>query len=216
MQEETGSPENRSSWRDVVARLAAEVALREGCEIYDIEFIGAGGNRALRIFIDKVDGGGVSIDDCANVSRGLNLMLDVDDVIPGGAYNLEVSSPGLERHLRTPAHFVRAKGSRVQIKTFDSLVNLEATLSDEDKARLGKAKQVEGVLTDVVDDTLVIQAENGGHVVPVRVPVDKVTKASTVFVLEAQGPKHHGQKKKTKLTAWRLRFFLLAMVLGGQ
>lgn len=198
MQEETGSPENRSSWRDVVARLAAEVALREGCEIYDIEFIGAGGNRALRIFIDKVDGGGVSIDDCANVSRGLNLMLDVDDVIPGGAYNLEVSSPGLERHLRTPAHFVRAKGSRVQIKTFDSLVNLDATLSDEDKARLGKAKQVEGVLTEVVDDTLVIQAENGGHVVPVRVPVDKVTKASTVFVLETQGPKHHGQKKKTK------------------
>lgn len=54
MQEETGSPENRSSWRDVVARLAAEVALREGCEIYDIEFIGAGGNRALRILSIKL------------------------------------------------------------------------------------------------------------------------------------------------------------------
>ncbi len=196
MQEETGSPENRGSWRDIVARLAAEVAVREGCEIYDIELVGASGNRALRVFIDKTEGGGVSIDDCANVSRGLNLLLDVDDVIPGGAYNLEVSSPGLERHLRTPAHFVRAKGSRVQIKTFDSLVNLDSSLSEEDQTRLGKAKQVEGLLTEVNNDVLLIQAENGGHLIPVRVPIDKVTKASTVFVLETQAPKHHDRKKK--------------------
>ena len=75
--------ESRDSWREKVERMAREVAEREGCEIYDVELVGGGGSRALRVFIDKADGAGVSIDDCSNVSRGLNLLLDVEDVIPG-------------------------------------------------------------------------------------------------------------------------------------
>src|SRR5262245_53641529 len=68
---------------------AEEVAVREGCRLYDMELR----DRTLRAFIDRTPGG-VSVDDCANVSRGLNLRLDVEDAIPGGRYELEVSSPG--------------------------------------------------------------------------------------------------------------------------
>jgi ribosome maturation factor RimP len=86
--------------------LANDVALREGVKIYDIEFSGGAQGRILRIYIDKE--GGVGVDDCANVSRGLNLLLDVEDPIPGGKYVLEVSSPGLDRVLKKNWHFEQA------------------------------------------------------------------------------------------------------------
>jgi ribosome maturation factor RimP len=212
-------------WREKVLKMATEVAARESCEIYDFEFVGAGGSRALRVYIDKIGEGGVSIEDCSNVSRGLNLLLDVDDVIPGGAYNLEVSSPGLERSLRTAAHFKRAIGKRVQIKAFESFAELNPQLEEASRVKLGKAKQLEGLVVglesasgedffskeDVVSAVdeksarLVFDAENGGHVVRVKVPLGKITKASTVFIFEKQekkqsksaekGSKGHGKHK---------------------
>lgn len=193
-------------WREKVLKMATEVAARESCEIYDFEFVGAGGSRALRVYIDKIGEGGVSIEDCSNVSRGLNLLLDVDDVIPGGAYNLEVSSPGLERSLRTAAHYKRAIGKRVQVKSFESFVELNPQLEDALRVKLGKAKQLEGLVVgiesasgeeviSVADEKsarLIFDAENGGHVVRVKVPLDKIAKASTVFIFE----KH--EKKQSK------------------
>lgn len=96
---------------------AEDVASREGCLLYDLEFR-EGPGRTLRVFIDK-EPGGVSIDDCANVSRGLNLRLDVEDVIPGGAYDLEVSSPGLDRKLTQAWHYEKTVGQTVQLKYRD-------------------------------------------------------------------------------------------------
>lgn len=199
-QPSTGS----GSWKDRVLGLAKGVAEREGCEIYDLEMIGAGSGRVLRVFIDKV--GGVVLEDCSNVSRALNLLLDVEDIVPGGAYNLEVSSPGLERPLRTPTHFERAIGSRVQVKTFDSLVNLDPALSDDVKLKLGKAKQIEGVLREYLSDAqaVVLETEIGGHAlspVLLKVPLDKIAKANTVFILETnekKTPSKGGKKKSPK------------------
>lgn len=205
---ETTTATGGESWREKVARMASEVAAREGCEIYDFDFIGGAGNRSLRIFIDKVGGGGVSIEDCSNVSRGLNLLLDVDDVIPGGAYNLEVSSPGLERPLRTVAHYRRAVGQRAYVKTFESFAELNAQLEDAARAKLGKAKQLEGTIVGVEGDTeesavqeeskavLVFDAENGGALIRVRLPLAKITKANTVFIFEANEKPTGGKKKK--------------------
>jgi ribosome maturation factor RimP len=68
----------------------------------------------LRVFIDKE--GGVTIDDCALVSRELGTLLDIHDMIPG-SYTLEVSSPGLTRALRKPEDFLKFKGKKVRIKT---------------------------------------------------------------------------------------------------
>ena len=97
---------------------ATEVAEREGCLLYDLDF-GSGSNRNLRVFIDKIGAEGVSIEDCANVSRGLNLRLDVEDIIPGGAYDLEISSPGLDRRLTQLWHFEKAIGRTVSLKARD-------------------------------------------------------------------------------------------------
>ncbi len=97
-----------------IRQFAEEVALREGCRLYDLEFVDGGG-RTLRVYIDKAPGG-VSIDDCANVSRGLNLRLDVEDIIPGGRYELEVSSPGLDRKLTQLWHYEGAVGRNVQVR----------------------------------------------------------------------------------------------------
>lgn len=97
-----------------VRRFAEEVVLREGCLLYDLEFQD-GPQRALRVYIDREEGG-VGIEDCSNVSRALNLRLDVEDVIPGGHYDLEVSSPGLDRKLSKLWHFTKAIGQRVRLQ----------------------------------------------------------------------------------------------------
>lgn len=99
---------------DKIKTIASEIAVREGCLLYDLEFLEAG-SRVLRVYIDR-EPNGASLDDCVNVSRGLNLALDVADVVPGGHYDLEVSTPGLERKLTQDWHFERAVGQAVQIK----------------------------------------------------------------------------------------------------
>ena len=86
------------SWLEKIEKIAQEIAEREGCVLYDLENIGSGKGRILRVYIDKDTG--VGIEDCSNVSKGLNLRLDVEDIVPGEMYNLEVSTPGLDRHLK--------------------------------------------------------------------------------------------------------------------
>jgi ribosome maturation factor RimP len=70
---------------------------------------------------EKLTVAGVSHEDCANVSRELSTILDVEDVIPGAEYLLEVSSPGLDRKLSRPADFERFTGSRVKLMTFSPI-----------------------------------------------------------------------------------------------
>jgi len=97
--------------RDIVARVGAS----SGLEIVEVEMRGGGGARMLRIFIDKP--GGVTHEDCANLSREVGTILDVEDAVPGGSYVLEVSSPGLDRKLSHPADYQRFTGSRVKVTT---------------------------------------------------------------------------------------------------
>ncbi len=80
-----------------------------------LELRGGGKSRMLRIFIDKP--GGVTHEDCASVSREVSTIFDVEDAMPGGAYTLEVSSPGLDRKLSRAADFERFQGSRVKLTT---------------------------------------------------------------------------------------------------
>jgi len=98
-----------------VRQIAERVAASSGLELVDIEFRGGGKARMLRVYIDKP--GGVTHEDCANISRELGTILDVEDTIPGGSYTLEVSSPGLDRKLTKPADFERFVGSRVKVMT---------------------------------------------------------------------------------------------------
>ncbi len=157
--------------------LAEPVATREGCEIYDIEWV-AGSNgrgRTLRVYIDKV--GGVSLEDCTNVSRGLNLILDVDDAIPGSSYSLEVSSPGLERVLREPRHFSSAVGSLIQVKLREPQENLRV---------------FKGRLKAVNENELIFDFDNKKEI---RVNVGEITRARIVF--EAEKGEKHAPKRKS-------------------
>jgi ribosome maturation factor RimP len=100
---------------DPVRKIVERVAASSGLEVVDVEMRGGGKGRMLRIFIDKP--AGVTHEDCANLSREVGTILDVEDVIPGGSYVLEVSSPGLDRKLSRPADFARFTGSRVKLTT---------------------------------------------------------------------------------------------------
>lgn len=99
---------------DNVREILNPILLGEGLELVDLEYRREGRGKVLRIYIDKE--GGVTVDDCAKVSRELGTLLDVHDVIHG-SYNLEVSSPGLTRTLKKPRDFERFKGKRIKIKT---------------------------------------------------------------------------------------------------
>ncbi|HRK06624.1 MAG TPA: ribosome maturation factor RimP [Pseudobdellovibrionaceae bacterium] len=188
-------------WQDKLMQLATEVAQREGCELYDLEILGGGGHRVVRITIDREPG--VSIDDCANVSRGLNLILDVEDLIPGGAYQLEVSSPGIERALRTPRHYQRAVGSRVQVKCFETLGALQALTGVADPTpaeakalqHWGTQKSFEAQLVAMEDSVAVFEIQppeskaklGSVRSLMARLALDKIAKAHTVFVMEKGG-----------------------------
>ena len=105
-----------------VRRIAGPLAAHEGLELVDVEMGGPGGRQALRLFIDKP--GGVSLDDCTSVSRAVSAALDVEDPIEG-AYDLEVSSPGLDRPLRTPEHFAKFAGQKVRVRTYGPVPECE-------------------------------------------------------------------------------------------
>ncbi|MBO9668044.1 MAG: ribosome maturation factor RimP [Bdellovibrio sp.] len=171
----------KPSWLDTVEKIASEAATTQGCYLYDIEFVGLGKGRTLRLFIDKDDAAGISIEDCSNVSKALNEVLDKDeDLIPGAQYTLEVSSPGLERHLVKPWHFQKAVGKKVYLKTSKSLESMGVT----DK-KWKAAKTVEDVI-ESADDQGVRFVIND---VEIKIPYGMIEKAKVVFEVTK------GQKK---------------------
>jgi ribosome maturation factor RimP len=98
-----------------IRAIAGRVAGTYGVELVDVELKGGGKARTLRIIIDKPEG--VTHEDCANVSREVSVILDVEDAVAGGSYTLEVSSPGLDRKLLTAEDYQRFTGSRVKLMT---------------------------------------------------------------------------------------------------
>jgi ribosome maturation factor RimP len=104
-----------------VWQLAAPLAQAESMEIVDIELRheGGRGGRILRVYLDKREGG-PTVDDLSRVSRQLSDALDATDAV-NGAYTLEVSSPGINRPLTRPEHFVRFVGKRVRVRTRDRI-----------------------------------------------------------------------------------------------
>jgi ribosome maturation factor RimP len=108
-----------------VREIADRVAASSGLEIVDVELLGGGKARMLRVFLDKPAAGtdplaglteSVTHEDCARFSREFGTILDVEDAMPG-SYTLEVSSPGLDRKLVKAADFTRFTGSRMKLTT---------------------------------------------------------------------------------------------------
>jgi ribosome maturation factor RimP len=103
---------------DSVREILDSLLLGYGFELIDIEYRREGRGWVLRIYIDK--DGGVSVEDCARISRELGTLLYLNDIIPG-TYNLEISSPGLTRALKKVRDFERFKGKLLKIKTMKDI-----------------------------------------------------------------------------------------------
>lgn len=129
-----------------------------GLSLWDLEFHKQGPQWLLRIFIDR-ETGGVTLNDCEAVSRDLSAALDVEDIILQ-AYTLEVSSPGLDRTLSKPEHFVRFTGSMVKIKTFQPI---------------NGQKVFHGRLLGLVEGTVEVELQAG---TALEIPMSGITKAS--------------------------------------
>jgi len=139
-----------------VREIVNPLLLENGFELVDLEYRREGRARVLRIFIDK--DGGITVDDCAKVSRELGTLLDVHDVIPG-SYNLEVSSPGLTRVLKKPSDFERFRGKKVKIKT---------------KMDIGDRRVFVGRLLDFADDVATVLVNGHAYLIE----YDKIEKAN--------------------------------------
>ena len=100
---------------DAVAALALPIVEQAGCTLWDVEYVKEAGEWFLRVYIDRDSG--VDIDCCEAVSRPLSDALDEADPIQG-SYTFEVSSAGLDRVLRRPAHFARCLGRQVDVKLY--------------------------------------------------------------------------------------------------
>ncbi len=123
--------------------LATEVCQREGFTLYDVEYLL--GKKVVRIYVDKE--GGVSLDDCAKVSVGVNFLLDVEDPIEN-KYSLEVSSPGLERKLTQKWHY-------------ESQMNKEISIiikASTETAKLLGVKQLKGTLKEVGESSFKVES----------------------------------------------------------
>lgn len=116
-----------------------------GFELYDVEYVKEGSDYYLRAYIDK--DGGITIDDCVEVSRRMNDLLDAQPDIGGDeGYIFEVSSPGLGRVLKKDKHFEKAIGLDVDIKTYKPV---------------NGAKEFTGTLKAFSKDTFTIEFEDG-------------------------------------------------------
>jgi ribosome maturation factor RimP len=98
---------------DKISALARGTAETHGLELVDVELFRAGRQRMLRVYIGRA--AGVSVEDCARVSRDLSTLLDADNVLDGDVYTLEVSSPGLDRPFKTAADWRRNLDREVRV-----------------------------------------------------------------------------------------------------
>lgn len=112
----------------IVYEMVEPIAAEQGVELVDVEYIKEGGQYILRVYLDK--SGGITIDDCQQVSNILSDLLDEKDPIPE-AYLLEVSSPGIDRPLKKDADFVRFAGQKVDISTYAPVNGLKKKFTAE-------------------------------------------------------------------------------------
>lgn len=148
---------------EAIESWAHEAAEVHELDLYDVVTSSAGG-WSVQIYVDLPDsepGAGVAVEDCARVSRYVEALLDADERVPE-RYVLEVSSPGVERKLTKPAHYVKAVGREVEVVV---------------REQIDGQNKVVGRLTSFEDDTLTVEMD--GAQVPI--PLSGVSRAKLTF-----------------------------------
>ena len=153
--------------KEKIEKLATQVALDHNCFLYDLEFK----NKTLRVFIDKKQRA-LNLDDCTEVSYDLGRKLDEGDFLKA-SYDLEISSPGIEKVLKKPWHFKESLGQTIKVKMEKSYEGL---------------KGLEGELCSLKKDHILLKKEDKTHCLPLE------------FILKAQVtfPKKKKEKKQKK------------------
>ena len=192
---------NREAITNKVIQIAERVGASAGIEIVDVQMLGGGGARLLRIYIDRASGteahgssidrpsgtehsaastepptdevgqtpaaaqkpGGVTLADCEFISQNVGTILDVEDVIPGQRYTLEVSSPGVERKLTKPRDFERFVGQKVKVALRQPVENQRTWV---------------GALASFAEGMITLEPSPGRSI---RFPLDQVEKANLKF-----------------------------------
>src|SRR2546425_2325260 len=140
-----------------IREFAEQVAIDHGVELVHVELTGPEGHPTVRVFLDKP--GGVTHEDCSDVSNHLGTVLDVEDFIHS-AYTLEVSSPGLERGLYQLADYERFAGRTAKIKT---------------RTPLDGQRNFHGRIAGTADDSVILDDRTSGRV---RIPFADIAKAN--------------------------------------
>ena len=170
-----------STVADKVAAIVEPMASALGLEIYDIDYSGG----TLKVVLDTPPGGptGVNLDDLALVTRQLGRELDHSDPVPG-RYTLEVTSPGLERTLRRPQHFIREVGKTVNIRLHSAVNGM---------------RRIQGELMAATSDTVTVRNSESADLSTVDINIADIERARTVFVWErAEKPGKAPAKKSPK------------------
>ena len=147
-----------SSKLEQLQALLAPVVTGLGFECWGIEFVSQGKHSVLRVYIDKE--GGILVDDCAEVSRQVSSVLDVEDPI-SSEYTLEVSSPGMERPLFTLEQFASHAGEQVKIKL---------------RSPFEGRRNFQGLLRGVEEQDVVVQVDDQEFLLP----IDSIDKANNI------------------------------------
>ena len=135
---------------DELAKLLEPTVERLGYELVDLEARLGGKGGLVRVFIDKP--GGIDLDDCETVSRAVSALLDVEDPVPGN-YNLEVSSPGLDRKLTKVEHFQRFEGEIVKVQM---------------RFPIEGRRRFRGTLVSSDDENIVVDVDGESHSLPLK------------------------------------------------
>jgi len=162
---------DRATVVEKVREICERAGSGEGIETVDVQLLGGGGTRVLRIFIDKPEG--VSHADCEFMSQQVGTILDMEDVIPGGRYTLEVSSPGVERKLSKPQDFARFVGQKVKVVL---------------RQPVAEQRHWVGILKGLAQDGSSEQTSSGHTITlepapgkQIEIPLDQVEKANLKF-----------------------------------
>ncbi|MCL2449097.1 MAG: ribosome maturation factor RimP [Polyangiaceae bacterium] len=173
--------------RDALLRVVEPIVHGHGAELVELEFRPERGGWVLRLYVEKEGAAerglstrdaAVNLELCAGISRDLSPALDVADLVPH-AYQLEVSSPGVERPLRGERDFIRFAGERAKLKL------REALPASEDGKR-GVQRVVVGTLEGLTDGRIRVREGKRTH----DIPLSNVESARLVFELGAPAKRH--------------------------
>jgi len=143
----------------LVTNLIEPVLVAEGLELVDVEYKKEGKNWVLRIYIDKEKG--VTVEDCQNISRLTGDLIEVEETIKT-PFNLEVSSPGLDRSLKREKDFLKFKGKRIRLHSISPVDN---------------RRKFTGILSDFKDQTVFMDLDGK----PFEILLSQVDKANLVI-----------------------------------